>query len=118
MSDRRLVKVPLYEIYSGKELEIAQKIQQRRLQILVHSHIYYVLDTNIVSDHTWMKWANELVELQKTYPGIAKTVIWNEAFEDFDGSTGCNLPLHDPWVVARADWLLEDHDKYGNNIYD
>ena len=36
-----------YDIYTGKDLEIAELIQQRRLQILVHSRIYYELNQNI-----------------------------------------------------------------------
>lgn len=94
-----------YEIFQGEELKIAELIQQRRLQILVHSCIYYNLDKNLVSDATWDKWARELVQLQVDYPKIAEKVIWAEAFEGFDGSTGFDLPIHDDWVVNKAKQL-------------
>ena len=50
-----------YELFSGQELVIAEKIQQRRLQILVHSCIYYELNGSSVSDKQWDTWARELV---------------------------------------------------------
>ena len=74
--------------------EIRSLILRRRLQILVHSCIYYELDSNLVSDRTWSTWAQELVKLQKKYPGIAKRVDYAQEFQDFDGSTGFNLPFH------------------------
>ena len=95
-----------YELFKGEELNIAEKIQQRRLQILVHSCIYYQLNTNLISDKQWDTWARELVELQKEYPTIASQVIWNDAFKDFDASTGFNLPITDSWVMSKAQQLL------------
>lgn len=93
------------------EQSIGEKIQQRRLQILVHSCLYYELDNSIVSDATWNKWAKELIQLQKENPEIAKKVKYNEAFEGFDGSTGFNLPLKDEWVIGTAKYLLKIHNK-------
>ena len=60
----------LYDIFSGEELKIAEKIQQRRVQMLVHSYIYYLMDDNIVADHKWSAWATELADLQNKYPNI------------------------------------------------
>ena len=85
---------------------IAEFIQQRRLQILVHSCIYYHLNKNIISDKQWDKWARELVDAQQKYPEIAEQVIWHEAFKDFDASTGAFLPITDEWVVRKAQYLL------------
>lgn len=92
----------LYEIYSGHELQIAELIQRRRLQLLVHSCLYYEMDTNLVSDRQWDIWAKELVQLQAQYPEISVNVIWYDAFKDWDASTGFNLPLKDPWVMRKA----------------
>jgi hypothetical protein len=89
------------------EEAIAELINRRRRQILVHSVIYYKLNTNLISDHTWMKWAQELVSLQQQYPEIAKKCPYSVEFEGFDGSTGFNLPLADPWAVNKAYQLLE-----------
>lgn len=91
-----------YDIFSGHDLEVADKILRLRLRLLVHSCIYYKFDQNIISDMAWDKMAKELVQLQKDYPEISNKVEWYEAFSDWDGSTGAFLPLDDPWVIRKA----------------
>lgn len=83
-----------------------EKIQQRRLQILVHSYIYYELNQNIISDDKWNKWAHELVELQKKYPKESKQAKYADKFADFDSSTGMDLAYFDDFIVNRANYLL------------
>ena len=95
-----------YDLFKGKDLEIAELIQRRRLQMLVHSCIYYEYNRNIISDKTWDEWARELRTLQEHYPNIAEKVMWHEAFKDWDARTGAFLPLKDPWVQKKAKWLL------------
>ena len=94
------------EIPITYEDPIAAKIQRRRYQILVHSLIYYELDMNLVSDAKWMEWAKDLVRLQTSHPDIASRVIFAEAFKNFDGSTGFNLPYNDTQVINIAYRLL------------
>ena len=84
---------------------IQEKIKQRRLQMLVHSYIYYELNDTIISDAKWSTWAKELVELQTKYPEEANKVDYAKEFSDFDGSTGFNLPKND-WVKNKAEYLL------------
>lgn len=95
------------------EKDILDLIDRRRRQILVHSIIYYELNENIVSDHQWAEWALELEDLQKRYPNIASKAPYAKEFDGFDHSTGQNLPLHDPWGVKTAVWLLKVSKKYG-----
>ena len=95
-----------YDLFSDEELKIAEKIQQRRLQLLIHSCIYYELNQNVISDKKWDEWARELVRLQHDYPDISKQVMWYNAFKDWDASTGAFLPLKDEWVVKKAKILL------------
>ena len=95
-------RVKTYELFSGQGLVIAEKIQQRRLQILVHSCIYYELNGSAVSDKQWDTWAKELVSLQRQFHHIAEQVIWHSDFVDFDGTTGFNLPIKDEWVMKKA----------------
>lgn len=95
----------LYDIYSGHELQIAELIQRRRLQLLVHSCLYYEMNTNLVTDRQWDLWAKELVQLQQQYPAVSENVIYYNAFKDWDASTGAFLPLKDPWVVRKAQQL-------------
>ena len=91
-----------YRQFSGDDLNIAELIQQRRLQLLVHSRIYYTLNHNVVSDKKWDQWAKELVRLQNDYPGVAEKIVWHEAFADWDGCSGAFLTLNDPWVVRKG----------------
>jgi len=84
----------------------AEFIRRRRLQIVIHSCIYYRLNENLVSDHQWAAWAKELVEAQERFPDIAEKQLWAKEFADFDGSTGFNLPITEPGVVARARSLV------------
>lgn len=94
--------------------EVRAKILQRRLQILVHSALYYGMGESLVSDHTWNKWAQELVKLQKENPTISERVDYHEAFENFDGSTGFDLPYRHPEIMAKAQYLLNVHKRKEN----
>lgn len=98
----------LYNIFSGDDLLIAEKIQQRRLQILVNSRIYYKLGTSKVSDVTWDAWAKELVCLQREHPDIAERVVYADEFKTWDASTGAFLPLEDTWVINKVNQLLPE----------
>lgn len=91
---------------------VAEKILQRRLQMIVHSYLYYELDTNIVSDSTWSRWGKELQQLQEKYPEEAKKVKFAELFEDFDGSTGFTIAKQaDDRAIAKAKYLLANRRK-------
>lgn len=87
----------------------AAAIRQRRQQLIVHSCLYYHLDTSIVSDHTWQRWADELVVLQSGFEGMVK--FYNREFFDWDGSTGMHLPK-DEWVIGKALQVLDLHEKF------
>lgn len=95
-----------YSIFEGAELVLADRIQKLRLQMLVHSCLYYEMDTNIITDKQWDSWAKELYRLQTENPKISEQVMWYEAFKDWDASTGAFLPLKDPWVINKAKRLL------------
>jgi len=86
---------------------IAEKIQRRRYQILVHSLLYYELDFNLISDATWTEWAQELAKLQNAHPDIASRVIFAETFKGFEGNTGFNLAYRDAQVIHIAWRLLQ-----------
>lgn len=100
-----------YDIYEGHELEIAQLIQRRRLQILVHSYLYYEQDTNIISDQTWNKWAVELVNLQKKYPEIAENVIYAEMFKNWDGASGAFFTYDESTIYRASILLMQDRER-------
>lgn len=100
-----MVTINLFEIQKPLQT-IEEKIKQRRLQMLVHSYIYYELDKNIIDDYTWSKWAVELVQLQKENPIVSKQVEYYEQFKDWDGSTGAFLKYDDK-TRKRAERLLK-----------
>lgn len=85
---------------------IEEKIRQRRSQMLIHSHIYYEMDDNIVDDHTWQAWADELAQLQDENPDKCKIGFFDEHFEGWNGSSGAFLPLRDPWVINKATYIM------------
>ncbi len=70
-------------------------INRRRRQIHVHSIIYYHYHTTIVNDAVFDQWSEELVQLNKDYPELIKQGYLFQLFEDWTGTTGMHLPLHD-----------------------
>ena len=82
-------------------------IKQRRLQVLVHSAVYYEFDETVVSDETFDRWSQELVELLEKYPD-AYSDEYDYYFRDWDGSSGYHFPHRDNWVYAKAEWLIKE----------
>lgn len=86
--------------------QIKELITRRRKQILVHSVIYYRMDSNIISDDKWNEWARELCRLQNQYPDIAEECIFADEFKDFDPASGFDLPLENTWANNKALQLI------------
>lgn len=85
----------------------AERIRQRRAQLVVHSYLYYHLDSPIVSDDTWQRWADELVALQSDFDG--RVLFYDREFFGWDGATGMHLPK-DGWAAGMAAMLLRQHE--------
>lgn len=105
-----MAKSSVRQLISKPVQTVAEKIKQRRRQMLVHSYLYYEKDTNIVSDAQWIKWAKELEQLQTRYPDVAKEVEFAEQFSDWDGSSGAHL-VYDNQIIAVAERLLAIEQK-------
>lgn len=102
---------------SPEEQKIFEKIKQRRSQMLVHSCLYYELDTAVVTDDQWQKWADELTQLQKDYPNLCENMGWyDDYFRDWTGATGMHLPHRDPWVLKTARYLLDNENLTTNTL--
>lgn len=87
-----------------------ERIDQLRRQMMLHSHIYYELNENTISDYEFDKRAYELVDLQSKNPLVSNAVPYErKAFEDWDGSTGFNLPYKTPYLSAKAQQHLAHH---------
>ena len=116
--DTQMIGEPLAKIMrlmhtQNKEECIKALILRRRLQVWVHSMIYYNLNANIVSDAVWSRWAEDLECLQTMYPELASEVEYADVFEDFDHSTGANLPTDNERINSKAAYLLKiTQDKY------
>lgn len=97
----------LFSSIRGVELDpIRSLILKRRLQVLVHSAIYYKLDTSLISDQQWQEWSQELIELQEEYPYISSRVQYYKDFKDFDGTSGYELPITNPEIMEKAMQLI------------
>lgn len=96
------------------ENEVREFIKRRRLQLLVHSCIYYIYNESIIPDDMWSGWAVQLERIQAQAPEISKEVEYYEEFKNFDHSTGYDLPITDPFIMGTARWLLRIHDNRRN----
>ncbi|UAJ15401.1 DNA ligase [Arthrobacter phage Niobe] len=86
---------------------VASLIERRRRQILVHSILYYRLDSSLIPDATYDAWAQELIRLQREHPEISESVRYHlDAFRNFTSSTGYDLPLDDDRANRVARDLL------------
>jgi hypothetical protein len=83
----------------------AELIKRYRLQVIVHSCLYYALDENIWDDHKFDMVCKDLVGLMRDHPE-AYSDRFDEYFEDWDGSSGYHFPHRDPWVLGAAQNLL------------
>ena len=90
----------------SREECIKALIKRRRLQVWVHSVIYYNFDANIVSDAVWSRWAEDLECLQTMYPELADQVEYADVFRGFSHSTGADLPMGNERINNRAAYLL------------
>ena len=91
-------------------VNVERRIKRIRRLMLVHSYLYYHLDAPVVTDEYWQTKANLLKELQTTLG--TKFNFYDEAFADWDGSTGCHLPVDD-WVIMTAQKILDYLELYG-----
>lgn len=84
-------------------------LKRRRLQMLLHSCLYYELNTTIVGDNVFDAWAKELARLLKEHPN-AYSDRFDKYFESWDGSSGYHLPHRDPWVMGVAEYADRRHN--------
>lgn len=83
--------------------------------IMVQSYIYYELDQNIVSDHTYNMNSQQLVGLMNAYPEEYERSRYYSFFYDFDGSTGYHLV---PRVKTGSPQLYIDIQRDANIALD
>ena len=67
------------------------KISSLQRWVIVHSILYYEMDSSIVSDQMFDDNAKQLVKMQSQFPVEAEYSDYWYVFYDFDGSTGFDL---------------------------
>ena len=68
------------------------KVEFLQRTILIHSYLYYELNSNIWTDKHFDEVAKQLVELQDRYSKLwIDRTQYGYAFYDFDGTTGFDL---------------------------
>lgn len=83
-------------------------ISRRERQILVHSYLYYEMDSSIIGDYTWSMWAQELYDLCKEHPEEFKASPYYKQFKKFDPCTGFKIYKGvEDWVEGKAKYLLK-----------
>lgn len=69
--------------------------------IILHSYIYYELNSNVISDKQYDEKSKELVKYKNEYPELWKSSMYYKQFgDDYNGATGFTL-YHD----------LDEHQK-------
>lgn len=89
--------------------EKLELINRRRRQILVHSYLYYKMNTNIINDYTFDNWCRELMSLQAQYPNESKQGVFSKLFSKWTGFSGYDLfrnaPDVESWAQRKAQYL-------------
>ena len=98
-----LVSKTMVNCLVSHKITPTEVVQRLRLNILANSYIYYVLGGGVISDTHWQQMANTLRMLHAVYGFTWE--CYDEAFADWDGSTGMHLPC-DAVVKAKAEYLL------------
>ena len=88
-----------------------EHIKRLRLNVILHSCIYYEFNENLWDDHTFDHKCKELVKLLGENPG-AYSDRFDKYFEGWSGASGFHFPHRDPWVLGKAQELIQ----ISNNI--
>lgn len=59
--------------------------------IIVHSILYYELDSSVIEDRVFDANARQLAQMQEDFPDEAESTDYWYVFYDFDGTTGFDL---------------------------
>lgn len=99
-------------------LSLKAKLSTMQRFIIVHSILYYMKDTSVISDKEFDDVARELVKLKKQNPEEYKKTDYFYCMKDFDGTTGFDLfdklSMSDKmYLTCVADNVLKEY-KGGN----
>ena len=108
--NRRIIATEWHNPPRNKTMDprAIEAIARRRRQMLIHSYLYYRLDSPVIEDATWTHWAQQLARLHRKFG--RRIGFYDAAFADWNGSSGFHLPADADVVrVARRvhDELME-----------
>ena len=93
-----------------------EKINQLESQIWCWAIIYYRLCDSIVTDKRYDATSKQLKNLIDQYPDEFKASRHYNVFKDFEWVSGYDLPLYDPSMTKKAEFVLMV-SKYGLDGY-
>ena len=109
MAKKKTINKEELKEFTHDELAIMSEIKRLRLCVLVHSIIYYRLNTSVISDYQYDKFAKKLKSLQDKFGELSSAVReYRDEFEGWDGCSGYNLPLGDIWGYSKALYLVKE----------
>lgn len=91
--------------------ERVEWINRRERQLLVHSFLYYQMDSNVIADSTFDLWSKEVYDVMQNEPELFLMSTYCKEFAEFDGSSGAYLPYSLPHVQQAGQKLLRYHLK-------
>ena len=77
--------------FEGKQFTDKEKIQLLQRSILVASYVYYELNNNFQSDHTYEMNTRQLLALKKSNPEAWEKSRYRKYFANFESGTGFDL---------------------------
>lgn len=87
-------------------------IRELRAKILVHSHLYFLKNEELVTNETFDRWKSQLIDAQNKFNHECtlnlelEVNFFDSAFKDWDGKNSKNLPIWDKWVTDRVEVLI------------
>lgn len=83
--------------------------------LIIHSIIYYDLDSNVISDQLYNKKSKELEKLVQTHRNSLEECYYKDCLIDFTSATGFDLKYkltqeHREYLERKASWILKLHD--------
>lgn len=105
-----MLRPNLFTLQNGQVISPSEVIKRHRLNLMIHSYLYYWQDISIWSDDKWQQVADELEELQRIYPEPIN--FYDKEFEDWTGATGMHLP-RDNYVVSKAMYIARLQEAHG-----
>ena len=104
--------------FSNPYMSDTDKCNFLQRYIIIHSIIYYVLDTNVITDKQYDAVCKQLLKLSKTTEEYESTEYY-DIFSDFSGVTGFDLyyrlnKRQRKYLLNIAEHIIKQYNGNGN----